>query len=173
MTEQFSFISARWPKAKAPKRVETLRLLESVIPWDELEALLRPHYHSDARRTGRKGYSLKMLLRCWVVACVWRLSDDALESFILDSLAVATFIGTDPWAPRPPSASSFRGFRHLVRNALGNSELRLQIDLAMIDAGIQWRQGAIVEPVFRRWNSEGKGARYAPSVHRLASDIGE
>jgi len=148
--QQPSFLSMRWPSAKAPRRAESLKLLETVMPWDELEAKLRPHYQSDNRKTGRKGYSLRMMLRCWVLACVWNLSDGALENFLLDSLAAARFIGSDPWDPRPPSASAFRNFRNLVRNALGNREMRLAIDLAFINAGILWRQGCVVDPVFRK-----------------------
>ncbi|MDD2663853.1 MAG: transposase [Dechloromonas sp.] len=150
MSEQLSFISCRWPKAKAPKRAEALALLDRVIPWAAIEKKLRPAYAADVRPTGRRGYSLKMMIRCWVVACVWRLSDEGLENLALDSLAIAKFIGTDPWQPRPPSASAFRNFRHLVRNSLGDGDLMLEIDLAFISAGIQWRQGSIVEPVFRR-----------------------
>lgn len=154
MDSQLSFISLRWPKSKAPKRVETLRVIESVVPWAEIENALRPSYQADMRKTGRKGFSLGMMIRCWVVACFWNLSDDGLEGLILDSLAIAKFIGTDPWDPKPPSASSFRNFRRHVGDALcsgsGNSELRHKINLAMIAAGIQWRQGCIVEPVFKR-----------------------
>ena len=108
MTEQMSFISCRWPRAKSPKRADALAILERVIPWSEIEERLRPYYAADSRSTGRKGYSLKMMIRCWVIACVWRLTDDGLEHAVLDSLALAKFIGTDPWQPRPPSASAFR-----------------------------------------------------------------
>lgn len=150
MSEQFSFLSARWPKAKQPRRADALRLLESTLPWPEFESMLRPHYQADNQRTGRKGYSLKMMLRCWVVACVWRLSDDGLVNLILDSLAVAKFIGCDPWQPRPPSESAFRNFRHLVENTVGSLAIRNRIDAAFAEAGIAWRPGAIAEPVFRR-----------------------
>lgn len=160
MAEQLSFISCRWPKAKAPKRAETLALLDRVIPWDLIERKLRPLYSADTRRTGRRGYSLNMMTRCWVVACVWQLSDEGLENLMLDSLAVAKFIGIDPWQPRPPSASAFRNFRHLIRKGLGDGDLMLVIDLAFLGAGIQWRQGSIVDPVFRRAAKGGPEAAH-------------
>jgi hypothetical protein len=88
-----------------------------------------------------------------VLACVWRLSDDGLANFILDSLAAARFIGCDPWSPRPPSASAFRNFRRLiVSRTRCEGWIRHEIDLAMIGAGLQWRQGAIVEPQFRKFD---------------------
>lgn len=151
MSEQFSFISARWPCSRAAKRTQILGVLDSIIPWVRLEDSLREIYQADVRRTGRKGYSLKMMLRCWVLACVWRLSDDALVDFILDSLAAAKFIGCDPWLPRPPSASAFRNFRKLIQSRTQiNGWIRYEIDQAVIGAGLQWRQGAIIEPQFRR-----------------------
>jgi len=151
MTEQFSFISARWPSAKPAKRSLILAVLDEVIPWPELESSTRHIYQADSRRTGRKGHSLRMMLRCWVLACVWRLSDDSLVEFILDSLAAAKFIGCDPWSPRPPSASTFRNFRRLIASRTQcEGWIRHKIDLAMIDACLQWRQGAVVEPQFRR-----------------------
>ncbi len=94
-----------------------------------------------------------MLIRCYIVALMWRLSDESLENLILDSLAVAKFIGTDPWDPRPPSASSFRNFRHLVKSSIGSGEVMLQVTLHLLDAKIQFRQGAMIDPVFRRISS--------------------
>lgn len=157
MTDQMSFISCRWPRSKPPKRADVLNLIERVLPWDEIESRLRPHYESDKRKTGRRGFSLRMMIRCWVVACIWNLSDEALENAILDSLTIAKFVGTDPWSPRPPSASAFRNFRHFVGKVMTGSDLRLDIDLAMIKSGIQWRQGCIVEPVFRRQPGRARG----------------
>jgi len=44
------FCGVRWPKAKQPKRAEALGLLDKVLPWAELEALIRPHFASDKRK---------------------------------------------------------------------------------------------------------------------------
>ena len=51
-------------------------------------------------------------------------------------------------------------FRHLVKNTMSNQEIRLLIDLAFIDSGLQWRQGYISEPVFKR-EPRQSGARRA------------
>lgn len=150
MSEQLSFLSCRWPRAKSPRRADVLQLIDRIMPWDELEAMVRPHYQADVRKTGRKGYSLRMMVRCYVVAGVWQLSDEALENLILDSLAVARFIGTDPWQPRPPSASAYRNFRRMVTQRLQGGRFWLEIVCAFAGAGIDFRQGQIVEPVFRR-----------------------
>lgn len=150
MSDQFSFLSCRWPKAKAPKRVESLAILDQVVPWQKLETELRKHYWADIRPTGRRGCSLKQLLRCYVVGRVWRLTDDGVEAAILDSLAVAKFVGCDPWSPRPPSASTLREFRHLIDRVFTIVGFDGEIEIAFVSAGIQFRPGKILEPVFRR-----------------------
>lgn len=161
MSDQFSFISARWPSAKPAKRAQILAVLEKVVPWSDLEANTRKIYQADARKTGRKGYSLRMMLRCLALAYVWRLSDDGLVDFILDSLAAARFVGCDPWAPRPPSASAFRNFRRLVGRCDPHEFwFASEINKAIVLAGIEWRQGAVVEPQFRKL--DGSRFRSAP-----------
>ncbi|WP_186408068.1 transposase, partial [Candidatus Accumulibacter aalborgensis] len=102
------FTSVRWPRSKPPKRAEALANLETLLPWADLEAIVRRAYFSDQRKTGRPGYPAAMMLRCLVVCWFWTLSDDRAEAVILDSYATARFVGTDPWKPRPPSASAIR-----------------------------------------------------------------
>jgi IS5 family transposase len=143
------FTSVRWPKARSPRRAEVLGVLEVVIPWREIEDLIRPHYLSDARATGRPGYSLRMMTRCLLLQMFWTLSDDGVESVILDSHACAKFVGTDPWAPRPPSATKVRGFRRLLEEHRLRDQIELEIEVAFADAGLQFRVGEIREPVFR------------------------
>lgn len=144
------FSSVRWPKARCPRRAEVLAAMELVFPWQALEDLCRPNFSSDARSTGRPGYSLRMMIRCTVLQKFWRLSDDGVESLILDSHATAKFIGSDPWQPRPPSASKIRGFRQLLIDCRINEQFDFAIEMALIQAGVQIKPGNIVEPVFRR-----------------------
>lgn len=143
------FSSVRWPKARNPRRAEVLAVLELVIPWAQLDALVRPHYRADAQRTGRRGYSLPMLIRCRVLQIFWRLSDDGVEALVLDSHSSAKFIGSDPWQPRPPSSSKVREFRTLLKQTGVDIEFELAIELAFIGAGLQFRIGCVSEPVFR------------------------
>ena len=142
------FTAVRWPKARQPRRAEVLAILEAVIPWVELDALVRPHYHADSRATGRPGYSLRMMTRCRIMQLSYSLSDDGTEAAILDSHATARFVGTDPWAPRPPSATKIRAFRQLLADHC-EPEFTLAFELAFIGAGLQFRVGEIREPVFR------------------------
>lgn len=131
-------------------------MLEAVIPWQELEDLIRPHYQADVRATGRPGYSLGMMIRCRIVQVFWSLSDDGTEAAILDSHATARFIGTDPWQPRPPSATKIRAFRQMLAERGLKSQFELAFEIAFIDAGLQFRVGEIREPVFRGYPKRGE-----------------
>lgn len=149
------FTSVRWPKARQPRRAEVLAVLEAVIPWQELEDLIRPHYLADTRTTGRPGYSLKMMTRCRILQIFWSLSDDGTEAAVLDSHATARFIGTDPWQPRPPSATKIRAFRQLLAGRRLQDHFELAFEVAFADAGLQFRVGEIREPVFRSYPKRG------------------
>ncbi len=144
------FTCVRWPRAKQPRRAVALENLERLLPWDQLEKIVRPFFSADTQRSGRPGYSLKMLIRSYVVQYFWTLSDDALEGFILDSHAACRFIGSDPWQPRPPSATRMRNFRRLLEQ----NALEVKISVAIMDAcylaEVQVRRGQCIEPIFRR-----------------------
>lgn len=144
------FCGVRWPKSKQPRRAEALHLLQDVVRLDEIESLIRPHFQSDARKTGRPGVSLRMLVRAWVLQKMWTLSDDGLVDVILDSHAAARFIGSDPWQPRPPSASRFRQFRLFMENMGLEYEADNIIAASFEASGIAARPGMIREPVFRK-----------------------
>lgn len=150
------FTALRWPKATTPRREDLLNLVDRSVAWLDLETALRPHYQADVRKTGRKGHSLRMMVRLRVVQLLWRASDRQVEHALLDSHCLAKFCGLDPWAPRPPSASALRAFRDLLRATeidIGTSaddliELRLNGDLR--NAGFEFRPGRIEDPVLRR-----------------------
>ena len=144
------FGSVRWPKARQPARAVALGLIEKTLDWAALEALCRPHYQADQGKRGRKGYSLAMMMRCEVVREVWELSDEATENAILDSFALAVFIGTDPWQPRPPSASSLRSFRTCLDNAGVLGRFGVLVERYFLNQGLEFRPGYIREPIFRR-----------------------
>ena len=162
------FTSVRWPRAKTVKRDTALGALDKMISWPDLEALVRPHYNADIQKTGRKGYSLRMLLRCLVLQYLWNLSDRQVEVEVLDSHSMARFIGTDPWAPRPPSYSKIREFRVTLMSwhidpitgarTFGEPRNYLCLHEAVVDAfladlrraGMEVRQGSVTDPQFRR-----------------------
>ena len=149
------FGSVRWPKARQPSRAIALAMIENTVKWADLETLCRPHYQADQRKRGRKGYSLSMMMRCRVVQEVWDLSDEATENAILDSYALALFVGTDPWEPRPPSASALRAFRTCLGDAEVLGRFGVIVERSFLSQGLEFRPGYIREPIFRRQSLGG------------------
>lgn len=150
------FTSIRWPKATTPKREHLLSQVDSAVDWKLLEEIARPLYQADVRKTGRKGYALGMMLRCFALQRLWRMSDRQAEAAILDSHAFAAFIGTDPWAPRPPSATALRTFRALLEAhevdviTTAADLIDQRITACLRGAGFEYRPGRIEDPVFKR-----------------------
>ena len=151
------FTAVRWPRAQTPKRETVLNVLETLVQWEEIETALRPHYQADTRKTGRKGYSLKMMVRTFALQLLWDMSDRQAEAAILDSHLMSRFIGSDPWQPRPPSASSLRQFRNLLARIPAADHLDMLDDwlaatirASLHASGIEFRPGQIRDPVFRR-----------------------
>lgn len=149
--------SRYWPRDRPPRRDQVLALLAQAVAWDDAEAMVRPFYESDIRRRGRKGHSLRLMLRILACQWLWNASDRDMENSLLDSKAMARFVGIDPWAPRPPSASAIRAFRNLTeRETAPHGPLSVLWELQQLfrrginGAGLEHRHGQIVEPVFRR-----------------------
>ena len=149
-----------WPRDRPPRRDQVLDLLARAVDWTACENLIRPFYSSDRQTRGRKGYSLRLLVRCMALQFFWQASDRDLENSLLDSKAMARFAGLDPWTPKPPSASALRAFRNLTEREISDDgALNLQWHLhvffrsALRKANLEHRRGAIMEPVFRKCTS--------------------
>lgn len=158
--KQAELFTRYWPRGAAPARAQVLELLSAAVPWGHLEELTRDLYQADTRKRGRKGHALKLLLRCQVLAIVWRGSDRALAAAIVDSRAFGDFLGLDPRRPAPPSASALRAFSALLEQAMDPDSvfsmarhIEVQVRAAIAAAGLEWRAGALTEPIFRRRRS--------------------
>ena len=149
--------SRYWPRDRPPRRDAILAMLDSAVDWTAIEAAVRPHYETDIRRRGRKGHSLRMMIRITALAWLWSASDRNLENALLDSKALARFAGLDAWTPRPPSASAIRAFRDLLKRTTGPDGV-FDLHQHLVDAirggirkaGLEFRHGVISEPLFRR-----------------------
>ena len=150
--------SRYWPRDRPPRRDAVLALIDSAIDWPAIENMVRPFYEADVRRRGRRGHSMKMMVRIMTLAWLWGgASDRALEHSLLDSKALARFAGLDAWTPRPPSASAIRAFRDLLKRTTGPDGV-FDLHQHLVDAirggihaaGLEYRPGIIQEPIFRR-----------------------
>jgi len=67
--------------------------MDSIIPWDEFAELIRPHYCKN--RTVRPSNDIETVLRMYLLAGWFNLSDEGVEDAIYDSYAMRKFMGVD------------------------------------------------------------------------------
>ena len=94
MTHQTSFTHAEFAaKKKTTRREKFLARMEEVIPWQQLLAVIEPHYPKGQR--GRPPVGLERMLRVYFLQQWYGLADEALEDALYDSQALQQFARID------------------------------------------------------------------------------
>jgi transposase, IS5 family len=65
--------------------------MERVVPWSELEALVRPHYAKAGN--GRPPVGLSIMLRTYFLQQWFNLSDPGVEEALYESASLRRFAG--------------------------------------------------------------------------------
>jgi len=65
--------------------------MEKVVPWLELESLVRPYYAKAGK--GRQPVGLSIMLRTYFVQQRFNLSDPSVEEALYESAALRRFVG--------------------------------------------------------------------------------
>ena len=116
MSKQQSLTDLEYANRKRKtKRDEFLETLEELIPWDEWCAIVAPYYPSGKR--GRPTRGIETMLRMYLLANWFNLSDEGVEDAIYDSYAFrkfaqVDFIGED----QVPDATTLCKFRKLLND---------------------------------------------------------
>jgi IS5 family transposase len=114
---QQSFVDLEYANRKRrTKRDEFLRIMEEVIPWDEWVAVVEPYYPSGKR--GRPPRGVEQMLRMYLLANWFNLSDEAVEDAIYDSYAFRNFMQIDFLDEnQAPDATTLCKFRKLLNDS--------------------------------------------------------
>jgi hypothetical protein len=59
--------------------------MESTIPWDGFNALIRPVYHQPSSKGGRPPFRLEVMLRIHLLHQWFTLSDPLMEEMLIDT----------------------------------------------------------------------------------------
>ena len=118
-----SFFSDELKEVKTHKK-EFLEQIERIMPWGELEELVRPCYYEGKR--GNKPYDLERMLRIYLVQNLYNLSDMATVTEVIDSRAFSDFCGVES-SNQVPDEDTLGRFRNiLLKNGI-QQELFAQV----------------------------------------------
>lgn len=119
--KQRSFASAGFERyGKTTRRAAFLAEMNKVVPWQQLCALVEPHYPQPGR--GRPPVPLQRMLRIHFLQHWFNLSDPAVEEALYESQSMREFVGIDLGAEPAPDETTVCKFRHLLeRHGLGEA----------------------------------------------------
>ena len=108
-------------RKRKTKREEFLEIMDEITPWEEMVALIEPYYYKN--HLGRRPKGIETMLRMYLLANWFNLSDEAVEDAIYDSYAMRKFMGIDFVEGSVPDATTLCGGRiKLAQNKVSKSE---------------------------------------------------
>ena len=95
--EQATFADLEYVK-RVTRREKFLARMDGLIPWERLEARIRPFYPKEGR--GRRPYALSVMLRVHCVQLFYNLSDPGMEDLLHEVESVRGFAAVGSAAGR-------------------------------------------------------------------------
>jgi IS5 family transposase len=142
--KQISFSQAEFQRKKRRTRREVfLAEMEQIMPWEELFAVVEPHYPKGKR--GRPPVGLERMLRVYFVQQWNGLSDEGVEDAITDSQALRAFVGIDLSREAAPDATTVLQFRRLLEQHDLTKKLFDAVNAGLSAAGLMMREGTIAD----------------------------
>lgn len=110
MKDQLTFADVEYGNRKrSTRRDRLLNLMDSVLPWDEIDRLLLPC--RAANSTGRPAIDTETLYRMILLQKWYGLSAEALEDAVYDSYAMRSFLHLDFNTETVPDPSTVYRFK--------------------------------------------------------------
>jgi transposase, IS5 family len=129
--------------AKKTRREEFLQVMDRVVPWAELCALVEPHYPKAGR--GRPPIDLERMLRLYFMQQWFKLSDPALEDQLYDSNAMKRFARIDLGLAPVPDETTVCKFRHLLEEKHLGEQIFARVGELLQARGFKLSEGTIVD----------------------------
>jgi IS5 family transposase len=148
------------------KREVFLDQMEQVVPWDELLALVEPHYPKAGN--GRQPVGLAIMLRTYFLQHWFNLSDPGMEEAFYESPVLRRFAGVDLGAAAAPDETTILRFRHLLEEHDLGGKILDTVNLYLDSKGIRISTGTIVDATIINAPSSTKNStgKRDPQMHQ-------
>lgn len=143
--KQMTFASAKGFEVhgRATRKAEFLARMDVLVPWTEFCAVIEPHYPKAGN--GRAPVGVERMLRMYLLANWFNLSDEACEDALYDMPAFRDFCRIDLGRERVPDATTLLKFRHLLEEHQIGAALFSKIGELLLANGMKLSGGTIVD----------------------------
>lgn len=129
---------------KVTRREQLLAEMQRVVPWAKLHAVIEPHY-PQVEGAGRPAVGLEKLLRMYLVAQWFDLTDPGAEEALYDSPALRAFVGIDLGREPVPDETTLCKFRHLLESHGLGQKLFRTVNRHRQSQGLKIGRGTMVD----------------------------
>jgi transposase, IS5 family len=145
IVKQMSFATAKGFEVhgRATRKAEFLARMEMLVPWAQFCAVIEPHYPKAGN--GRPPVGLERMLRMYLLANWFNLSDEACEDALYDIAAFRDFCRIDLGRERAPDATTLLNFRHLLEKHQLGAALFAKVGELLLANGMKLSGGTIVD----------------------------
>ena len=141
---QTTFASMEYAhKGRSTRREKFLNEMQAIVPWDNLLAVIEPHYPKGER--GRPPIGCLRMLRIYFLQQWYSLADEALEDSLYDINSLREFVGIDLGSELVPDATTLLKFRHLLEQNNLTTKMLQAINADLERRGLLMRNGTIVD----------------------------
>jgi len=128
---------------RATRKAEFLARMEALIPWEAFCGLIEPHYPKAGN--GRPPRDMEQMLRMYLIANWFNLTDEACEDALYDVPAFREFCRIDLGRERVPDATTLLNFRHLMEQHQLGGALFAKVGELLLAHGMKLSGGTIVD----------------------------
>ena len=128
---------------KKTRRAQFLEEMELVVPWQQLCALVEPHYPKPGG--GRRPVGIEPMLRMYFLQQWFNLSDPAVEEALYDSPLMRGFVGVDLGQAPVPDETTVCKFRHLLEEHDLGRRMLAEVNQHLASRGVRISTGTIVD----------------------------
>jgi transposase, IS5 family len=152
--------------ARKSRREEFLNVMEEVVPWRELEALIEPYYPKAGN--GGQPVGLSIVLRVYFLQQWFNLSDPGAEDALYESPVLRRFAGVDLGRAAAPDETTILRFRHLLEQHELCGKILDTVNHYLASKGLRISTGTIVDATIIAAASSTKNSKGErdPEMHQ-------